>query len=150
MMQRTLSLVALCLALAACATAPTSDVAAPAVPAAIPSTPLALGDWRRASAEATLTLFQETIASRYGAGLPISAVTADLRGSDFSCSPPRASTDTRGAPPVQVCRKTVTASGCTHTWQAHLFDTNNDARLARTRALYDRRCGDDGLLGGPS
>jgi hypothetical protein len=32
----------------------------------------------------------------------------------------------------------------------HLFDTHGDARIARARALYDRRCGREGLLGGPS
>jgi hypothetical protein len=141
---------ALAVALAACETIPTSSVATPSGPAAIPSTPLDLGDWRRATAEATLAQFQQTVSSRYGAGLPISAVTADLRGNDFNCAAPRASTDGRGDPPAQVCRKTVSISGCTHTWQAHLFDANNDARLARARALYDRRCGGDGLLGGPS
>lgn len=148
-MQRTLIAAVLGLALAACQTIPASTVSTPSGPAAIPSTPLDLGDWRNATPPVALAHFQETVSSRYGAGQPISAVTADLRRNDFSCAAPRASTDGRGAPPAQVCRKTVTQSGCTHTWQAHLFDAENDARLARTRALYDRRCGNDGLLGGP-
>lgn len=138
------------LMLAACVTPTPGGVTPPTAPAEIPSTPLDLGDWRRASAPDTLAHFEQTIAARYGAGLTISAVTADLRRADFNCAAPRANADNRGAPPAQVCRKTVTAGGCTHTWQAHLFDANNDARLARARALYDRRCGDDGLLGGPS
>ncbi len=90
--------------------------------------------------------FERTISSRYGAGLQLSAVTADLRRNDFTCSAPGAG---RGDPPAQVCRRTVTAEGCTHTWQAHLFDAGGDGQLARTRGLYDRRCGGDGLLGGP-
>jgi predicted small secreted protein len=139
---------ALALGLAACGTVAGSGVSTPSGPAAIPSGPIDLGDWRRASASATLETFQHTINARYGAGLQLSAVTADMRRNEFTCAPPSRG-DGRGDPPAQVCRKTVTVSGCTHTWQAHLFDANNDARLARTRSLYDRRCGGDGLLGGP-
>lgn len=138
---------AFALALSACATTPTG-VSTPSGPAAIPSAPLDLGDWRRASAAVTLSSFERTINARYGAGLQIAAVAADLRRSEFRCAAP-ARGDGRGDPPAQVCRRTVTVEGCTHTWQTHLFDANNDARLARTRALYDRRCGGDGLLGGP-
>lgn len=139
---------AFALALSACATAPVGGVSTPSGPASIPSTPLDLGDWRRASAASTLESFQRTINSRYGAGLQISAVAADMRRNEFNCAAPGRG-DGRGDPPAQVCRKTVSVNGCTHTWQAHLFDANNDARLARTRGLYDRRCGGDGLLGGP-
>lgn len=91
--------------------------------------------------------FQQRITSRYAAGLPLTSVSGDLRRNDFNCAaaPPRAEGN-RGDPPAQVCRKTTTANGCTHTWQVHLF---GDAALARTRSLYDRRCGGDGLLGGP-
>ena len=149
-MQRALIFGAFAIALAACETIPTSGVATPEAPASIPSAPLDLGDWRNTTPPAALAHFQQTVSSRYGAGLPLNAVMADLRRNDFNCAAPRANPDPRGAPPAQVCRKTVTVSGCTHTWQAHLFDANNDARLARTRALYDRRCGSDGLLGGPS
>jgi hypothetical protein len=92
--------------------------------------------------------FEQTVTARYGAGLAISAVASDLRRNDFNCSEPPQSG--RGSPPDQVCRRTITASGCTHTWQVHVFDTNGDGRLAETRGLYDRRCGSDGLLGGPS
>ncbi len=93
--------------------------------------------------------FQQSVANRYSAGLAISAVSADLRRNDFSCGAAPRQDAGRGDPPAQVCRHTVSASGCTHTWQAHLFDTRGDGRLARTRGLYDRRCGGDGLLGGP-
>ncbi|HRE45368.1 MAG TPA: hypothetical protein PKY87_15540 [Terricaulis sp.] len=133
------------LLLSACATTPTG-VSTPSGPASIPSGAIELGDWRRASEQATLQSFERTIASRYGAGLQLSAVTADLRRNDFTCSAPGAG---RGDPPAQVCRRTTTAEGCTHTWQAHLFDAGGDGQLARTRGLYDRRCGGDGLLGGP-
>lgn len=142
---RTIAL-SLLLALGACETLPTS-VGTPSGPAAIPSTPVNLGDWRNATEAGTLETFQQGIASRYGAGLEISAVSADLRRNEFNCgaAPPRLA-DNRGNPPAQVCRKTTTANGCTHTWQVHLF---GDAALSRTRGLYDRRCGNDGLLGGP-
>jgi hypothetical protein len=135
------------LALAACTTMPVSGVSTPAGPSTIPSTPLDLGDWRRASAAATLSAFQRNVANRYGAGVALSAVTADLRRNQFACAAP--AHGERGDPPDQVCRRTVTLQGCTHTWQVHLFDAAGDARLARTRGLYDRRCGGDGLLGGP-
>jgi hypothetical protein len=138
------------LALAAsCATvAPTpGGTNTPEGPSSIPSTPLALGDYRGGSASAVLSGFEQTVATRYGEGLTLSSVTADLRRNDFNCAAAAASD--RGDPPAQVCRHTVTQSGCTHTWQVHLFDAGNNARLARTRALYDRRCGNDGLLGGP-
>ena len=135
--------------LAACATA--SVDAPPPAPggAAIPSTPLDLGDWRNASAPQTLAAFESNASSRYGVGVAISAAAGDLRGQDFTCgAAPRADAG-RGAPPAQVCRRTVTAANCTHTWQVHLFDTAGDGRLVRSRGIYDRRCGNDGLLGGP-
>jgi hypothetical protein len=139
---------ALALGLSACASTPLGGAGEPSGPASIPSSPLDLGNWRNASANATLEDFQRTINTRYGAGLAISAVSADLRRNEFNCAAANRG-DGRGDPPAQVCRKTVTVSGCTHTWQAHLFDANNDGRLARSRGLYDRRCGGDGLLGGP-
>lgn len=134
---------------AGCASAPVGGVSAASGPSVIPSTALDLGDWRRASAAATLSAFQQNVASRYGAGLPLNAVTGDLRRNDFNCRAGQPAADGRGDPAAQICRRTVTVSGCTHTWQVHLFDQHGDARLARTRGLYDRRCGGDGLLGGP-
>lgn len=135
--------------LAACATATIDAPPPPAGGVTVPSTPLDLGDWRNANAAQTLAAFEANASSRYGAGLAISAAAGDLRGQEFTCgAAPRADAG-RGAPPAQVCRRTVTAANCTHTWQVHLFDTNGDGRLVRSRGIYDRRCGNDGLLGGP-
>lgn len=117
--------------------------------AGAPSTALDLGDWRNAAPAATLTQFESAVASRYAAGSSVSDAAADLRRNDFTCA---ANNDTsgRGDPPAQICRKTVTAGTCTGTWQVHLFDTSGDGRIARARALFDKRCGREGLLGGPS
>jgi hypothetical protein len=117
--------------------------------AGAPSTALDLGDWRNAAPAATLTQFENAVASRYAAGSSVSDAAADLRRNDFTCA---ANNDTsgRGDPPAQICRKTVTADTCTGTWQVHLFDTSGDGRIARARALFDKRCGREGLLGGPS
>jgi len=134
--------------LAACATGAISDTAPPPPGSTtIPPTPLELGDWRNATAPATLAVFEANVARRYGAGLPLSDAIADLRRQEFTCTVPTRAEDGRGAPPAQACRRTMTASGCTHTWQVHLFA--NGGVLARSRGLYDRRCGNDGLLGGP-
>lgn len=136
------------LLLGACETLPTNGGTPPSGPAAIPSAPLSLGDWRNASESATLEAFQQEVASRYAQGLQVAAASNDLRRNEFNCgaAPPRAEGN-RGDPPAQVCRKTTTANGCTHTWQVHLFAA--DGVLDRPRGLYDRRCGGDGLLGGP-
>ncbi len=142
------SLFAAALLLAACATAPIGP-AAPEGPSEIPSGELNLGEWRTASQAATLSAFEENVISRYGAGISISAAAADLRRNEFTCGAAPPQDQGRGDPPAQVCRRTVTAEGCTHTWQVHLFDANGDAHLSRTRGLYDRRCGNEGLLGGP-
>lgn len=142
--------VSFALLLGGCETLPigASDSSAPA--AAVPSGPINLGDWRNMPEAATLEAFQQTVAARYATGLQLAAASSDLRRNEFNCgaAPPRAEGN-RGNPPAQVCRKTTTANGCTHTWQVHLFDTEGDGRLASTRGLYDRRCGGDGLLGGP-
>lgn len=148
MMKRAaLSLAAL--ALAACAT-PVGGVSTPTGSSTIPSSSINLGDWRNASESATLSAFERGVTSRYGAGTGLGAVAADLRRNQFNCGAAPPLDEGRGAPPAQVCRRTVTQAGCTHTWQVHLFDAGGDALLARTRALYDRRCGGDGLLGGAS
>jgi hypothetical protein len=145
---RQASLLAAALLLSACASVPAGP-AAPGQTGSIASGALNLGDWRTASPEATLAAFQQTVAERYGAGVEIAAATADLRRSEFTCGDAPAQDRGRGDPPAQVCRRTITLDGCTHTWQVHLFDQAGDARLARTRGLYDRRCGNEGLLGGP-
>ncbi len=133
--------------LAACATAEVSAPPPASSGASIPSAPLDLGDWRNASAPVTLAAFESNVARRYGAGLAVSAVAGDLRAQQFTCGAAPRAEGGRGAPPAQVCRRTVTANNCTHTWQVHLFE--EAGRLSRTRGLYDRRCGNDGLLGGP-
>ena len=138
--------VSLALLLGACETLP--GAAPPPGPATIPAASINLGDWRNASEAATLQAFEQTVASRYGAGLQIAAVSSDLRRNEFNCgAAPARAEGNRGDPPAQVCRKTTTANGCTHTWQVHLFGDNG--ALTRPRGLYDRRCGGDGLLGGP-
>ena len=126
----------------------TVSQSAPSGPSA-PVNALDFGDWRNAAAAATLAQFESTIASRYAIGSSVSDAAADLRRNDFTCA---ANNDTsgRGDPPAQICRKTVTADTCTGTWQVHLFDTSGDGRIARARALFDKRCGREGLLGGPS
>lgn len=133
-------------ALAACATAPLSP-SAPSGPPAIPTSALDLGDYRRANETAVIEAFNGTVTRRYGAGLELTAVVGDLRRNQFTCAAGQAG---RGDPPAQICRRTLTESGCTHTWQVHLYDEAGNAELARTRSLYDKRCGGDGLLGGPT
>lgn len=149
-MKRVLASVALGLVLgvSACVTTPVGGVGAPSGSAGIPSSPIDLGDWRRATPGAAGQFFEREVNARYRTGMALTAVSSDLRRNDFNCAGNR-DTGGRGDPPDQICRKTVTVEGCTHTWQVHLFDANGDSLLARTRALYDRRCGSDGLLGGP-
>lgn len=139
---------ALVFALSACST-PTGGPATPGGSGTIPTTPLDLGNWRTASEAATLSAFQQQVTGRYGVGLALSAVAADLRRSEFACALAPRAPDGRGDPPAQICRRTASSSGCTHTWQVHLFDVSGDQRLTRTRSLYDRSCNSDGLLGGP-
>ncbi len=136
------------LLLAACETLPTA--APPLEAGSRLEGQLDLGDWRNANEAATLTAFERNASGRYTAGLALSDAAADLRRSEFTCgAAPPLDEQGRGAPPVQVCRRTITANNCTHTWQVHLFEQNGDGHVARTRGLYDRRCGNEGLLGGP-
>ena len=75
---------------------------------------------------------------------------SDLRANQFTCARPAAGR--AGDPPDQVCRRQIVDGGCTHTWQAHLWDdaAGQAAKLTRVRGLYDKRCASDGgLLGGP-
>lgn len=145
-MRRAIPIAVLAL-LVGCETIPT-DVSAPSPAANISSAPLDLGDWRRASVSTMAQHFEREIAGRYQIGLPLTAVSSDLRRNEFACAENRDSAG-RGDPPDQICRKAVAAENCTHTWQVHLYDADANNALARTRALYDRRCGGDGLLGGP-
>lgn len=127
----------------------TTPGATPPPTAALPAGPIDLGDWQNTAPAAELTQFEQLVGQRYGAGLAVATATGDLQHNEFACAANH-DTSRQGDPPVEICRKTVTRAGCTHTWQVHLFDTNGDARLRNARALYDRRCGNDGLLGGPS
>lgn len=139
------ALVALALGLAACATVPATNT-----PNAVrvPATPLELGDWRGVNSTAVAQHFEREVAQRYAAGLQLSAASGDLRRYEFNCAVNNDTTG-RGDPPDQICRRTTSANNCTHTWQVHLYDANGASVLTRARALYDRRCGGDGLLGGP-
>jgi hypothetical protein len=148
-MLRILAAVSL-LTLAACAsTAPPPGAVAP-TGAGRPSGAIDLGGYRSGSADAVSQRFAAGIARRYAVGLPFSVAAADLRANQFACTrPPPAKA---GDPPDQVCRRTATENGCTHTWQAHLWDDSAGAaaKLTRVRGLYDKRCErDGGLLGGP-
>lgn len=140
---------AVALGAAACST-PIAGMSTPTGSGPIPSTAIDLGDWRGSSEGATQAAFQRGINARYAGGAAIRTVAADLRRNRFTCAAPAPDlADNRGRPPVQVCRRAQTVQRCTHTWQVHLFDNMSDGRLAHTRSIYDRRCGDDGLLGGP-
>jgi len=137
----------LSLVASACATLPASSPSTPSGPM-IPSGTLNLGgEWRQASVGAVLERFQREVSGRYAVGLQMAAVEGDLRGAAFNCSRPR---NAGATSPTEICRKTETVGDCTHTWQVHLFNAPDTAMLARSRALYDRRCGSDGLLGGPN
>jgi hypothetical protein len=132
--------------LSACATAPVTGPSASAGPT-VASGPLDLGgEWRDSSVGAVAERFERGVTARYAAGLELAEASSDLRANDFRC---REGREGAGEAPAQVCSRTETEGDCTHTWQVHLFKAENDA-LARTRALYDRRCGGDGLLGGPN
>lgn len=153
MIRRLVPLAAL-VALTACATTPLSTSApgkpplasAPTRATAMPTTPIDLGDPGKASPDAAAARFSGQILRRYPDKAPLTAVEADLRRNAFACGPSKAK---RGDPPDRICRRTLKASGCTHTFQVHLFVDGKAAALDRVRALYDRQCGGDGLLGGP-
>jgi hypothetical protein len=129
--------------LGACETVPAAGVAS-APGAVVPTAPIDLGEWRGPDVGAVVQHFQREIAQRYEASATLAAISADLRSNDFSCADNR-DTSGRGDPPDQICRRTQAGENCTHTWQVHLFS----GQPVRARALYDRRCGGDGLLGGP-
>jgi hypothetical protein len=143
------------LALTACASLPTvpgaRGPAAPPPPAAtaerkgaMPSSPVELGDLS-AQPAAVERRFTSAMSQRYPQGAPLTAVEADLRRNGFACSP---STAVKGDPPRRICRRIVSAQGCRHTFQIHLYDEKRNGQLVRVRALHDRQCGSDGLLGG--
>jgi len=143
-MKNLITAMAAALALTACATGGAGPSPMTPSGAGRPTGALDLGDWRGSSQRAVADRFSATIAQRYAQGAPLTQATADLTSQRFSCAAGQASG--RGAPPAQICRREIRQGDCAHTWQVHLYATQ--ARLARTRALYDRTCGDDGLLGG--
>ncbi len=129
--------------LAGCASLQTASTS-PRGPARIPDAPLELGPYRTASISATAADFARIVSRRYGEGVALSAVAADLRDNSFACAAPR---DRRGDPPAQLCRRTIRVGECSHSWQVALYAENQG--LSRSRGLYDRACrSDGGLLGG--
>lgn len=140
--------------LAACSTAPSPGAgvgkpppaAAPARATSMPTQPIDLGEPAKAGVDATTARFSGQILRRYPEKAALAAVEADLKRNSFACGPAKAR---RGDPPDRVCRRVLKAAGCTHTFQVHLFIDGKAATLDRIRALYDRQCGGDGLLGGP-
>lgn len=108
--------------------------------------PIDFGQYAMQEPQTTASRFQSQMSRRYGPGQSLPVVWSDLRGQGFVCSPPSSA---RGDPPDQACRKRVMVGGCEYTWQVMTYDSAGDQRLARLRSLFDRRCGRDGLLGGP-
>ena len=151
MTARALFLFGLVSLLTACATSSTPPGAvAPRGGPVPPTGQIDLGSWRRGNADGVTQQFAATVARRYGAGLAFAVATGDLRANQFVCARPTAAR--AGDPPDQVCRRQIVEAGCTHTWQAHLWDDapGPAAKLSRVRGLYDKRCAaDGGLLGGP-
>jgi hypothetical protein len=145
-MRRLAHLTIAALALSACATRPIGTMV-PSGEARVPEGRIELGDWARGSQNGVARRFSETIAERYRPGLPLATATADLRRNQFTCAAPR---ERRGDPPDMVCRRTIQGAGCINTWQVHLFsDQGGPQGLTRTRALFDKSCSRDELLGGP-
>ncbi|MBL8550395.1 MAG: hypothetical protein JNJ73_10445 [Hyphomonadaceae bacterium] len=132
------------LALASCAARPIGATA-PTGAGRIAEGRLDLGEWTRGSQDATARRFAQTIAARYGAGVPLQAAAADLRENQFSCAPNR---ERRGDPPDMICRRTIQGAGCINTWQVHLYSDAGSQGLTRTRGLFDKSCSRDELLGG--
>jgi hypothetical protein len=107
--------------------------------------PIDLGDWRRLDEATTAQRFSDGVLRRWPNGAAISAAAADLRNQGFACTAPTG----RGDMPDQACRLTRREGECTHLWTVSLYDDAGAVRLSRVRGLYDRRCGRDGLAGGP-
>ncbi len=140
----------LILGLAVLAASCATDVVTPSeTHNAVATGPLDLGDYQHADVNAVVQSFETSANAHYAAGQAFAPVLADLHTNQFNCAANHDASHV-GDPPAQICRKTVTESGCTYTWQVHLFDNHGDAHIARTRELFDKRCGHEGLLGGPS
>jgi hypothetical protein len=144
------------LGLAACAEMPKPPVVGPPKPPpsqataprgdTIPDTPIDLGPYGVGQKEAVAGRFARGISNRYPPNMAFATVLADLRKNAFQCF---AAAQTGGDPPRQVCRKSLRLADCEHTFQVHLYDTAGNLKLARTRAIYDRMCGGEELLGAP-
>lgn len=104
------------------------------------------GDFRRGPDPSVLQRFSAHVARRWAPGSPIATAVADMRGQGFVCAP---GSGRGNDPPDQACRRTVAEGECTYIWQVFVFDDAGAVRVSRVRALYNRRCGRDGLAGGP-
>lgn len=114
-----------------------------------PAGSIDLGDWRGGAPGTVAQRFSSAMARRYALGSSFAVAMDDLRANQFTCA---RGVQGRGDPPDQVCRRAISDRGCTHTWQAHLFDDapNQASTISRVRGLYDKSCAaEDGLLGGP-
>jgi hypothetical protein len=105
-----------------------------------------LGDWRRLPEAAVAQRFSAHINRRWAMGAALASVGADLAGQGFACDRLRLR---RAEGPAQSCTLRRAEAGCTHIWTVALYDEPAGPRLQRVRSLYDRRCGRDGLAGGP-
>lgn len=145
-MAQRLAILLVAILASACAATPAA-VRGPnaAAPPTIPPGSLDLGDWRNSGRATAASQFESAVGQRYAAGLPLNAVSADLRDADFRCAdPPEGALE----PPAAVCRRSAEVDGCNHVWQVMLYATGQT--FERARPAYDRACGSDGLLGGPS
>jgi len=138
-------------ALGACAAAQTTPAPteAPALGGApgpvVFSGALRLGDWRGGETGAVAQEFAAAVESRYGQGVGLADAREDIARAGFRC----ASEAGAGAGAAALaCRREETQRGCRHAWNVYLF-TAQGQTLSRARGLYDRRCGDEDLLGGP-
>lgn len=140
-MAKTLSalLLAGVLALAACAPASRPVFGPETQPASAEPGALELGDVREPE-PALAQQFAASVGRRF-AGVELERASKELRSQNFDCFPPKAM---GGHPPDRVCRRTLAANGCTHTWRVFLYEDRP------ARGLYDRTCGKDPLLGGPA
>jgi hypothetical protein len=110
-----------------------------------PTGPIALGDYDKDKPDDVRRDFAGDIIRRYAVGAPLRTATADLAANKFECAK---STINAPDPPAQICRRQIKTGDCVNVWSAYLYDTKGDAKIARVRALYDRRCAADPLLGG--
>lgn len=141
------------LALSACAattglsTGPSggSDASAstPATSGGPPSSPKVLitrGDWRAVGREAAARDFTTSLQRAVPTGQPLATARATIEASGFSCVKPASGF-------ALSCRLLAQETKCAHVWRV-LINAERD-QVTRARGLYERTCGEDGLLGGP-